>query len=141
MTCTLWLCMNTFYTTSELSAFITSKIFQNILLLIHDTFNTSKVVRENSQYFAKSPLIFPQNDAWGMPAEIPYQRHVTTQISIVLLIGCAITEICFNQSEALPRSGYWRISAVTSLLGHHFVGKPVVATQYLGSFLSLYLRQ
>ena len=101
---------------------------------------TSKVVRENSQYFAKSPLIFPQNDAWGMPAEIPYQRRVTTQISIVLLIGCAVTEICFNQSEALPRSGYWRISAVTSLLGHHFVGKPVVATQYLGSFLSLYLQ-
>ena len=102
---------------------------------------TSKVVRENSQYFAKSPLIFPQNDAWEMPAEIPYQRHVTTQISIVLLIGCAVTEICFNQSEALPRSGYWCISAVTSLLGYHFVGKPVVATQYLGSFLSLYLRQ
>ena len=44
----------------------------------------------------------------GFPAKnsTPMTRF-TTQIWIVLLIGRAAWEIWFNQSEALPRSGYW----------------------------------
>ena len=38
-------------------------------------------------------------------AEIPYRWRVATPIWLVLLIGRAACEICFNQSEALPRSG------------------------------------
>ena len=38
-------------------------------------------------------------------AEIPYWWCVTTQIWVVLLIGCVAWEIWFNQWEALPRSG------------------------------------
>ena len=34
-----------------------------------------------------------------------YWWRVTTQIWVVLLIGRAAWEICFNQSETLPRSG------------------------------------
>ena len=48
----------------------------------------------------------PGNDVWETSAEIPYWWRVTTQIWVaVLLIGRATLEICFNRSEALPRSG------------------------------------
>ena len=38
---------------------------------------------------------------WEMSKEFPYWWCVTTQIWVVLLIGCAAWEIWFNQSEAL----------------------------------------
>ena len=41
---------------------------------------------------------FPRNDVLEISAE-------TTQIWAVLLIGHATWKICFNQSEAQPRSG------------------------------------
>ena len=37
-------------------------------------------------------------------------------------------KICFNQSEALPRSGWWRVISMEflySFLRRHFAGKPV----------------
>ena len=40
-----------------------------------------------------------------MSAEIPYWWRITTKIWVVLLIGRAAWEICFNQSKARPRSG------------------------------------
>ena len=55
--------------------------------------------------FAMPPLVSPRNDVWETSAEIPYWWRFTTQILVVLLIGCAPREICFNQSAALPRSG------------------------------------
>ena len=60
---------------------------------------------ENSRHMATLPLVSPPNDVWQKNAEIPYWWRVTTQISVVLLIGRAAWEIWFNQSEALPRSG------------------------------------
>ena len=52
------------------------------------------------------PIISLQNDIWGiiiiiiifniMSVEIPYWRCVTSQIWVVLLIGHATKEICFN---------------------------------------------
>ena len=62
-------------------------------------------VWENIRHFATSPLASPRNDVWGTSAEIPYWWRVTTQIWVVLLIGRPAWEICFNQSEALPRTG------------------------------------
>ena len=59
---------------------------------------------ENSWHLATPALVFPRNDVWETSAEIPYWWRVTTQIWVVLLIGRA-REICFNQSEARPRSG------------------------------------
>ena len=49
-------------------------------------------------------IISLQNDVWGiiiiiiiiMSVEIPYWRCVTSQIWVVLLIGHATKEICFN---------------------------------------------
>ena len=42
---------------------------------------------ENSWHFATLPLIYQRNDVWETSAEIPYWWRVTTQISVVLLIG------------------------------------------------------
>ena len=48
---------------------------------------------------------FPHHMTSETSAEIPYWWCVTTQIWVVLLIGCVAWEIWFNQWEALPRSG------------------------------------
>ena len=60
---------------------------------------------ENSRHLATLPLVSLPNDIWETSAKIPYWWRITTQIVVVLLIGCAPWEIWFNQSEALPRSG------------------------------------
>ena len=60
---------------------------------------------ENSRHFAMQLLFSLQNDVWGTSAEVLYWWLVTTLIWVVLLIGHAAREICFNQSEVLPRSG------------------------------------
>ena len=62
-------------------------------------------------------------------------------LGIVLLISCAAREICFNQSEALPRSEQWHVinmEFLRSFLRRHFaVGELVVASQNAGCFLRL----
>ena len=54
---------------------------------------------------------------------------------VVLLIGCAAVEICFNRLKALPRSRHrchqYRVFRL------HFVGKLVMASQNVGCFLRL----
>ena len=56
---------------------------------------------------------------WETSAVFPYWWRVTTQIWIVLLNGRATREICFNQSEALSRSGWWRVVSVISQTSFH----------------------
>ena len=75
----------------------------------------SKLAWENSRHLATLPLVSPPNDVWETSAEIPYWWRVTTQIWVVLLIGRAAWEIWFNQSGALPRSGF---------LSRHLARKP-----------------
>ena len=55
--------------------------------------------QENSWHLATLPVVSPPNDVWETSAEISYWWHVTTQIWVVLLIGCDACEIWFNQSE------------------------------------------
>ena len=64
-----------------------------------------RIAWENSQHLATLPLVSRTNDAWETSAEIPYWWHVTTQILLVLLIGCAAWEIWFNQSFGGEASG------------------------------------
>ena len=48
----------------------------------------------------------------------------------------------FNQSEELPRSGWWHVISIEflrSFVSHHFAGKPVVALQNVSCFLRLRL--
>ena len=62
--------------------------------------------------------VFPAKWCLRPNTEISYSWHVTTQIWVAPLIGCAMWKICFSQSEALPRSGYW-ISALVSQTSFH----------------------
>ena len=60
------------------------------------------------------------------------QKFHTDDVSVVVLIGRIAWKICFNQSEALPRSGYSRVIAVEFLrlfVRRHFAGNPVVASR------------
>ena len=51
------------------------------------------------------------NDGWGASTKIPYSWRITIDYPdlAVHLIGRAAREICFNESDELPRSGNWRI--------------------------------
>ena len=93
---------------------------------------------EISLYFATVPLVSPRNDVWETTAEIPYWWRVTTQIWVVLLIGRAAKEICFNQSEALSRSRLWHVMSkefLKAFLRRHFAVKLVVGSRSAGCFL------
>ena len=82
----------------------------------------------------------PLNDVWETSAEIPYWWRVTTQIWVVLLIGWIKFPTRPDQSEALPRSGQWRVISMEflrSFLRRHLAGKPVVASRNVGCFLTL----
>ena len=66
--------------------------------------------------------------------------YVTTWIWVVLQIGGASREICFNQSEALLRCGQWQVTSMKFLQSfprHYVTGKPVMASQNVSCFLRL----
>ena len=69
-------------------------------------------------------MVSQRNDFRETSVEIPYWWRVTIPISEVLLIGRAAWKICFSQSEALPKSGWWY----------------VVSMEFLRSFLRRHLR-
>ena len=99
-----------------------------------------EVAWENSRHLARLPPVSPPNDVWETSAEIPYWWRVTTKISVVLLIGWIKFPTLHDQSEALPRSGWWRVISMEflrSFLRRHLAGKPVVASQNVGCFLWL----
>ena len=63
------------------------------------------VTLENSRHFAMPPLIFRRNDVWGTKVEIPCWWRIATYPDISSASDWL--DICFNQSEALFRSGLW----------------------------------
>ena len=72
--------------------------------------------------------------------KLQYWWSVATKIWVVLLIGRAAWEIWSNQSEELPRSGWWCVTSMEflrSFLRRHLAGKPVVASPNVGCFLRL----
>ena len=61
-------------------------------------------------------------------------------VVLLILISRAAWEICFNQLEARPRSGKWRVISMEflcSFLRRHFAGKPVVTSWNVGWLLKL----
>ena len=70
-----------------------------------------------------------------MSVEIPYWRHVTTQIWVALPIGRAAWEIWLNQSGALPRS----VNNTSSVL--NFCARFLLPQFTSSSFLSLIFKQ
>ena len=76
---------------------------------------------ENSRHFATPPLVSPRE----MTSEKRLQKCFTTQIWVVILIGRGVKEICFSQSEALPRSVI-SMEFLRSFVRRHFAGNPMV---------------
>ena len=86
---------------------------------------------------------FPANfdDAWGTNPEISYWWRVSTQISVVLLIGWGKCPPWHDQSEHLPdlgsdTSSVWNFCALSSDLI-----KPEVVSRNVNSFLRLALHR
>ena len=92
------------------------------------------------------PLVSAPNDVWETSTEIPYWWRVNTQIWVVLLIGWIKFPMRLDQSEVLPRSGWWRVISMEflrSFFRRHLAGKPVIASPNVGCLLWLnvqYLR-
>ena len=55
----------------------------------------------NANTKSKQVTLIDRKDVGGMSEEIPCWWRVTVQIWVVLLIGRAAREICFNQSEGI----------------------------------------
>ena len=92
------------------------------------------VACENSRHLATPPTVSSRNDVWETSTEIPHWWRVSTQMWVVFLIGRAARKICLNQSEALPRSWYWRHVISMEFLRFFsrrpFAEKPVVASVF-----------
>lgn len=83
----------------------------------------------NNRHFATPLLVFLRNGVWGTTAKTPHWGRVTTQMLVLLLTCCTTWEICFNQSEELPRTALWHVTSMEFLktfLRRHFAGKPIV---------------
>ena len=81
-------------------------------------------------------MVSPRNDVWEMSAEI----RVTTQIRVMLLIGWCRFPRRHDQSEALPRSGEWRVISMEflrSFLRRYFAGKPPMTSRNFVCFLRI----
>ena len=111
------------------------------LIIILSCKNPKILVWENRQHFVTPPLVSPQIDIWETSTEIPCWWRITRyQIWVVLLIYwlcCATCEICFNQSEALPRSciinsrgNHWSCCEMSSPFSGYLNFKCWVVTTY-----------
>ena len=108
-------------------------------------FSDQTEVRRAEKFFWR-PLL-PCLRVWmtALPSYLKvWIRHCwwrfTTQIWVVPLIGWIKFPTRHDQSEALPRSGWWRVISMEflrSFLRRHFAGKPVVASKSVGCFLRL----
>ena len=90
--------------------------------------------------FRNATTVSPNPKVWEKRAKTPYWWRATTQIWVVFLIGWAVWEICFNQSEELPKSGKRRVISMEflrSFLRRYFTWKPVVVSWNVGCFIRL----
>ena len=80
--------------------------------------------RENRRRFPMPPQVSPRNDAWSRNER---KNSILMTLHFQDHHGCASDwlKISFDQSEALPRSGKWRVNSVEFLclfLRRHFAG-------------------
>ena len=94
----------------------------------------------NSSHFATPPLVSRERRVMNKRRNYILMMFHSP---VVPLIGTRVTkEICFNPSEALARSGWWRFISIDFLRSfprHHFAGKPVVLLRNVSCFLRLVL--
>ena len=97
------------------------------------------VAWENSQTLGTSPLVSPQNDVWKWLQKFHTGDVVCHYPDLSSASDCNFPS-ANDQSETLPRSGYWHLISMKflqSFLRRHFTGKPVVVVKNVGCFLTV----
>ena len=99
----------------------------------------SMVAWESSQNLGTPPLISPQNNVWKWLQQFHTGDVVCHYPDLSSASDCNFPS-AHDQSEALPRTGYWHLNSMKflqSFLRRHFTGKPVVVLKNVGCFLRL----
>ena len=97
------------------------------------------VAWENSQTLGTPPLVSPQNDVWKWLQKFHTGDVVCHYPDLSSASDCNFPS-AHDQSEALPRTGYWHLNSMKflqSFLRRHFTGKPVVVVKNVGCFLTV----
>ena len=95
------------------------------------------VAWESSQNLGTPPLVSPQNDVWKWLQKFHTGDVVCPYPDLSSASDCNFPS-ANDQSETLPRSGYWHLTSMKFLqlfLRRHFTGKPVVVVKNVGCFL------
>ena len=97
------------------------------------------VAWESSQNLGTPPLVSPQNDVWKWLQKFHTGDVVCHYPDLSSASDCNFPS-ANDQSETLPRSGYWHLNSMKflqSFLRRHFTGKPVMVLKNVGCFLRL----
>ena len=97
------------------------------------------VAWESSQNLGTPTLVSPQNDVWKWLQKFHTGDVVCHYPDLSSASDCNFPS-AHDQSEALPKSGYWHLNSMKflqSFLRRHFTGKPVVVLKKVGCFLRL----
>ena len=97
------------------------------------------VAWESSQNLGTPPLVSPQNDVWKWLQKFHTGDVVCHYPDLSSASDCNFPS-ANDQSETLPRSGYWHLISMKflqSFLRRHFTGKPVVVLKSVGCFLTV----
>ena len=98
------------------------------------------VAWESSQNLGTPPLVSPQNDVWKWLQKFHTGNVLCHHPDLSSTSDCKFPS-ANDQSEALPRSGYWHLNSMKflqSFLRRHFTGKPVMVLKNVGCFLRLF---
>ena len=97
------------------------------------------VTWENSQNLGTPLLVPPQTDVWKWLQKFHTGDVLCHYPDLSGASDCNFSS-AHDQSEALPRSGYWHLNSMKflqSFLRRHFTGTPVVVLKRVGCFLRL----
>ena len=97
------------------------------------------VAWESSQNLGTLLLVYLQNNVWKWLQKFHTGDVMCHYPDLSSASDCNFSS-AHDQSEALPRSGYWHLISMKflqSFLRRHFTGKPVVVPWNVGCFLRL----
>ena len=97
------------------------------------------VTWESSQNLGTPPLVSPQNDVWKWLQKFHTGDVLCHYPDLSSASDCNFPS-ALDQSEALPRSGYWHLISMKflqSFLRRHFTGILVVVLKNVGCFLTV----
>ena len=109
-----------------------------VKILICDN-NLNGHLKKAAKNLRTPPLVSPQNDVWKWLQKFHTGDVVCHYPDLSSASDCNFPS-ANDQSETLPRSGYWHLISMKflqSFLRRHFTGKPVVVVKNVGCFLTV----